>query len=275
MKETSRATKQSRQDRILKLKAVGWHSRQRLFDFFSGNLPQRTILAMLIPLIFTSYFGTLTFAVVVFPETYDWRSSVISSLLSPRYSPQFHWIPSIGLTVSGLLAIPFGGYIGQRLRSASRLGANIGMASFIVGFVALILAAAIVTRHSHPIIGILGIHEILARTSALGLGFGIISFCWSAIQGSRTASVDQKLYSRSLVSLWTTLAFLALLTLTGAGCCALISKVGAPGFLPFFQLLRHSPLWHLAFWEWVGSVAVFLFLTSAAWLLPRGQENRK
>lgn len=248
-------------------------SRQRLFDFFSGNLSRRTLVSALVPLIFIFYFGTLILAVAVFPKSYDWRSSVISNLLSPRHNPEFHWLASLGLSLTGLLAIPFGGYIGHRLRPVSPLGANIGMASFIGGFTALILAAMIVTRHSHPILGGLGIHEILARTSALGLGIGIICFSWCAHQGSRAGLTDRRLYPRSLVVSWTILTFLALVTLTGCVCSVLIAKIGVPGLLPLYQLFRHSPFWRLAFWEWISSIAVFLFLASAALLLPRDRSG--
>ena len=174
--------------------------------------------------------------------------------------------------LAGLLAIPFGGYIGYRLRVASRLGANTSMASFIGGFVALILAAVFVARRSHPILGMLGIHEILARTSAFGVGIGIIGFCWCALRGSRAPSIDGRLYPRSLALSWTILALMALLTVVGCLCSALIPKIGVPGLLPPYQLLRHSPFWHLAFWEWIGSAAVFLFLTSAALLLPKEER---
>jgi hypothetical protein len=247
-------------------------SPERLFDFFSGNVPRRTMLSTLIPLIFIFYFGTLILAVFAFPESYDWRSSVISNLLSPGRNPEFHWLASLGLSLAGVLAIPFGGYIGYRLRVASRLGANISMASFIGGFVALILAAVFVARRSHPILGMLGIHEILARTSAFGVGIGIIGFCWCALRGSRAPSIDGRLYPRSLVFSWTILALMVLLTVVGCLCSALIPKIGVPGLLPLYQLLRHSPFWHLAFWEWIGSAAVFLFLTSAALLLPKEER---
>ena len=244
-------------------------NRERLFDFFSGNVPRRTVLSTLVPLILVFYFGTLTLAVCVFPGSYDWRSSVISILLSPRHNPEFHWLASLGLSLTGLLSIPFGGYIGDRLRPASRLAANIGRAFFIGGFVALILASIIVTRRSHPIVGILGIHEIFARSSAIGLGVGIICFHWCAWRGSRAPAIDRKLYPRGLVLSWTILTLLALLAMTGSVCSVLIPKIGVPGLSSLYQLLRHSPFWHLAFWEWIGSVAVFLFLISAALFLPK------
>jgi hypothetical protein len=245
-------------------------NRGYLFDFFTGNLPQRTVLSTLVPLIFVFYFGTLLFAIWVFPGDYDWRSSVISNLLSPRHNPEFHWFASLGLSLTGLLSIPFGGYIGNRLRPASRLGANIGMTFFTGGFVVLSLAAVIVTRRSHPIVGILGIHEILARTSALGLGVGIICFSWCAWRG---CSIDRKLYSRKLVFSWSALTFLALLAVAGSIGSLLIPRSGTSQLSSVYQLLKHSPFWHLAFWEWIGSVAVFLFLMSAALFLPKGLEG--
>jgi hypothetical protein len=248
---------------------MAWEmSLKRLLNFFSGNVSRRTLVSTLVPLIFIFYFGTLILAVAVFPKSYDWRSSVISNLLSPRHNPEFHWIASLGLSLTGLLAVPFGGYIGYRLRPCSPLGANIGTAFFIGGFIALILAAMIVTPHSHPILGMLGIHEILARASALGLGIGIICFSWCAHRGSAAAVANRRLYPRTLVVSWTILTSLALITLIGCVCSVLIPKIGVLGLLPIYQLFRHSPLWHLAFWEWVGSAVVFLFLASAALLLP-------
>jgi hypothetical protein len=247
--------------------------RERLLDFFSGNVSRRIVLSALVPLIFIFYFGTLTLAGCVFPETYDWRSSVISNLLSPRHNPEFHWLASFGLALTGLFAVPFGGYIGRRLRPASQLGANIGRAFFIGGFVALILASVIVTRRSHPIAGILGIHEILARTSALGLGIGITCFWWCAWRGSHTTSIDRKRYPRSLAFFWTILTFLAFLAVGGCVCSVLIPKTGVPGLSSLYQLLRHSTLWHLAFWEWIGSAAVFLFLMTAVLFLPKEAKS--
>jgi hypothetical protein len=131
---------------------------------------------------------------------------------------------------------------------------------FVFHFGTLILAVAV--------LGKLGIHEILARASALGLGIGIICFSWCAHRGSAAAVANRRLYPRTLVVSWTILTSLGLITLIGCVCSVLIPKIGVLGLLPIYQLFRHSPLWHLAFWEWVGSAAVFLFLARAALLLP-------
>jgi hypothetical protein len=35
-----------------------------------------------------------------------------------------------------------------------------------------------------------------------------------------------------------------------------------------YRALENPRLWHIGFWEWLGSAAVFLFLLSAALFLP-------
>ena len=240
---------------------------ERLLDFVTGKLSRRIMLSTLIPLIFICYFGTLVMTVFVFPHRYDWRYGVISNLLSPGHNPGFHWFASLGLSLAGLSAVPFGGYIGHRFRPVSRLWANIGAAALTGGFVTFILAVVIVTRRSHPIFGMLGVHEMLARTAAVGLGIGIISFDGCALRAARSILRDR--YGRGLLFSWSFITVLALVSIAGSLCTVLLSKFGVPGLLPGYQLLRLSPLWHLAFWEWIGSAAVFFFLVSAAWLLPR------
>jgi hypothetical protein len=57
--------------------AAGLSTFGGLFNFFSGNLTRKTLLFVVVPLIFLSYFGTLVFAIFRFPEAYDWRDSVM------------------------------------------------------------------------------------------------------------------------------------------------------------------------------------------------------
>jgi hypothetical protein len=231
----------------------------RLREYCSGNLSRRTLISALIPLISICYFGTITFAALVSPGSYDWRSSVISNLLSPRHNPEFYWVASLGLSLTGFLAIPFVGYMRARFRPVSRLAANVGTAAFIAGFVTLILAASIVTRHTHPAIGKLGIHEIFARASALAMGIGIVCFCWCVLHPFFTCRANRRLYADCLALTWSTLTFLPLLAALACAFCVFIPRVGIPWLLPLYELLRRSPLWKLAFWEWIGSVAVFRF----------------
>src|SRR5215469_10643088 len=142
---------------------------ERLLDFVTGKLSRRMMLSALIPLIFIFYFGTLVITVFLFPRPYDWRSGVISNLLSPGHNPEFHWFASLGLSLAGLCAVPFGGYIGHRFRPVSRLLANIGAAALTGGFVTFILAFFFSSRRRHTRFGVLGVHEMLARTAAVGL----------------------------------------------------------------------------------------------------------
>jgi hypothetical protein len=241
----------------------------RLRSYFSGDIPRGMLLCAQIPLILICYFGTITFTALALRESYDWRSSAISYLLSPGHDPAYHWIASVGLSLSGFLGIPFGGYIRDRLRPVSRLGTNIGMAVLVTGFVTLILAATIVTRRMHHVIGKFGMHEILARTSALALGAGIVCFCWCVLRELFNSRIDRGPHIARLAFTWSMLIFPPLFAALTCGICAFIPRSSVPWLLPLYDLLRQSPLWKLAFWEWTGSIAVFLFLLSAAVFLPK------
>jgi hypothetical protein len=94
--------------------------RQRLLNIVSGHLRKRILLSVLLPPIWLSYFGTLTIAARLFSGAYDWRRKAISRLLYPRNDLEFHSIASLGIALTGLLMIPFTGYIRARLRTARR-----------------------------------------------------------------------------------------------------------------------------------------------------------
>src|ERR1700691_3079257 len=128
-------------------------------DLCSGRLKQRTLLWIFIPLILMSYFGSLMFAIWMFPGPFDWRTRSMSKLLYPSNNPQFHAIGSVGVAVTGLLTIPFAGYIGSRLRVISIVLAEIGAFAFGAGAISLILGALIVSR---PFL-----HEMFARIAGI------------------------------------------------------------------------------------------------------------
>jgi hypothetical protein len=59
---------------------------------FHAVLYRKPVLAVLLGLIFLSFFGMLGLSASMFPENYDWRYRVISNLLSPRDNPNhYRW----------------------------------------------------------------------------------------------------------------------------------------------------------------------------------------
>jgi hypothetical protein len=42
---------------------------------------------------------------------------------------------------------------------------------------------------------------------------------------------------------------------------------------PVYQAIENRSLWHLGFWEWIGSIGVFLFLLGAAVFLPENGRD--
>jgi hypothetical protein len=239
-----------------------------VLNFFSGNLKRQTLLFVIVPLIFLSYFGTLAFAIFRFPEAYDWRQSVISHLISPRNNPQFHSVASFGMAITGLLMIPFAGYTNRRLRFASQLGANIGAFAFGSGVIWLILAGLIVSQPHHGASSLSRLHEISARTAAVSIGTGLLAFCGCALKGYFIPATGMKPYQLRLVISWILLTLVPILGVVLSGCLLLTMRAHLPFLYQIDRVLKNGLFWHLAFWEWIGSAAVFLFLLSSALFLP-------
>ena len=246
--------------------AAGLSAFGGLFNFFSGNLTRKTLLFVVVPLIFLSYFGTLVFAISRFPEAYDWRDSVISHLISPRNNPEFHSVPSFGMAITGLLMIPFAGYINRRLRVASQLGANIGTFAFGTGVIWLILAGLIVSQRHHGTSSLPRLHEF--PTAALSIGTGLLAFCACALKGYFIHAIGKKPYQRRLLISWILLTLVPILGVVLSECLLLTMRAQLPWSYQIDLMLKNALLWHLAFWKWIGSAAVFLFLLSSALFLP-------
>jgi len=241
----------------------------RLRSTFSGDLPRGVVLFVWLPLIGLSYFGTLTIAAWFSPQAYSWRGSAISKLLYPGYDPGLHYIASLGVAVTGLLIAPLAGYIRRRLRRVSAMAADAGAFALKLGAIALVLAGLIVSHPAHGASAFPRLHEILARTAALGLGASIIAFWVCAAKGYLAAATGSLEWRRLLVS-W------SLIALPGLSIALLRAAVGAhmDWSNPIYRKLEDRALWHLAFWEWLGSAAVFLFLLSAVLYLPESDSQR-
>ena len=146
-----------------------------LTDFCSGRLKQRTLLAIFIPLILASYFGSLTLAIWMFPVHSTGAPVDVEAALSEEQSAVSRDRLQFGVAVAGLLTIPFAGYIGRRLRVISPVPAEIGALAFGAGAISLILGALIVLQ---PFL-----HEMFARGAAVSLGLGMLAFFLFALRG--------------------------------------------------------------------------------------------
>lgn len=235
-----------------------------LLDLFSNGPKRQNLLNSLIPAIFVIYFGSLAAAIRLSPEAYDWRRKSISWLLYPRNDPSFHYIASLAVAVTGLLMVPFAAYIRARLRSTFTIFADLGALILGLGALLLTLAGLIV---SHPYAGkarFPRLHEALARSAAFALGMGMLMLWLTAIKTWVISSATGALRLRRLLIAWSLLLVPAILVMA-LRLLAYAARGSSSGFL---RTIGNRSLWHLGFWEWIGSGAVFLFLLSSALFLP-------
>jgi hypothetical protein len=220
-------------------------------------------LAVLLALIFVSFFGTLAVSAWMFPQKYDWRYRVISNLLSPRDNPDHYQVAAAGVGLTALLMLPFAGYLQTQLgRAMPRIAAFAG-GGFMAGSIALLCAALIVPQHVHDVFGFRRVHEFLGRSAAGFLAAGMLFSCWSAWKDRSKGSVTTGLF-------WVWFA-VTLVPLTGvflSECLLLLTRLEPAAAGPIRSVLRHSVFWHLGFWEWTGAAAVFVFLSAAVFLMP-------
>jgi hypothetical protein len=224
----------------------------------------------LLALLFGSYFGSLWVGSLHFPHPYDWRRNVISNLLSPRDNPGWYWLPSAGIAVAGLCMLPLAAWIESELGDAGTgLARRVRRPAFLVGIGCLILSALVAPQHAQRVMGMRHAHEALARTSAAALCVGMLCACGSAGLGNETDEKRRKRL-RALRAMWWAITLVPIAAATGSGVVAALGYLQpGTGLAGFF---RGTMFWHLAFWEWLGSAAVFLFFASSVVMLGRKDE---
>ena len=230
-------------------------------------LERRSVLLVLLALIFLSFFGTLAIAASMFPHGYDWRYQVISSLLSPRDNPQRHWLAASGVILTGLLMLPFAGHLYRSLHGTSRHGAAIAGLAFLIGVSFLILDCFVVPQHVHATLGVRRLHVFLDRSSAGFLTIAMLTSCWCAWIGRG------RIVPRPVFWIWTIVTTVPIAGVVCSELLLLLTRVNPDWAQPIQRTLRHSVFWHLGFWEWIGAVAVFVFLCAATLLFPTKERS--
>jgi len=224
----------------------------------------------LVPLILACHFGVLGIAVLLYPDDYDWRYTSISKLLYPKNNPDFHYIATASIAVTGLLMAPFAGYIRLRLRAAAPTAARVGAALYFIGCVFLTLSGLISSHPEHGKSLLPKLHENLARISLIGIGFGMLVFNACATKGYFRAKPREPLPSRSLLLSWNLLTLPAVPIFLAWLVIRIYMKLSGPHHHHAFAT---SAIWKLGFWEWIGSAVIFLFLLCAALFLPQNNSE--
>ena len=244
------------------------HAFHRLNNILSGNLTKKVVLTVWFPLLAACYFGTLTIAAWFSPTGYEWRRNAISRLLYPAYNPNFYRVASAGVAATGLLLIPLAGYFQRQMSVVSGLFARAAAFALRLGAAGLILAGLIVSHPANGTSAFPRLHEMFARMAAVSVGVSVIAFWICAAKGYLTETADCAEWRRSAICL----SAVALPALSIA-----LVRVAVGMHLewsnPLYRELQNRALWHLALWEWLGSVAVFLFLLSAAMCLPPADSH--
>ncbi len=242
----------------------------RIPRFFAGCVSKRALLTMLLPLSIISYFGTVVVAAFYFPVPYHWSVRAISNLASPRDNPDAFWLPCLGLVASSVLALPFAGYVEQRLRGITpRLARTAGVA-FALACV-LLLLTGLVPQLAHPAVGWQRLHEIFARSSAAAFFIGMLCCCLCACRDRFRVFGGQRFLGATLSHYWGWATLLPVGCVAGIGALQFLGHVADQAWAEQArQSFRHTAMWHVAFWEWVGSVIVFMFMVVTVLLLPEG-----
>jgi hypothetical protein len=232
--------------------------------YLRGDLTRKTILAVLLPLIFLSYFGVLGLAVLLYPDSYDWRYLSISKLLYPLTNPQFHSVAAFSVAVTGVLMLPFAGYIRRRLHGVFPRMAAVGATLFFAGCLCLTLAGLIASHPAHGTARFPKLHEILARVSVVSIGLGMAMFDTCATKGYFRAAPGNALHRRGLLISWNLLTLPMILVAVSW----LVIRAFVKRTAPAYHTIATSAAWHVGFWEWPGSVVVFAFLVCSVLFLP-------
>ena len=166
--------------------------------------------------------------------------------------------------MTGLLMLPFAGYLRRHLGVIAPRTANIGAGTFTAGIIALICACFVVPQHTHDVLGVRRLHELLGRSAAGFLAMGMLCSCWCAWKGR-----GRNRFAAQLFWIWSLVTLLPLVGIFFSESLLLLTRLEPSWATPIHSALRHSVFWHLGFWEWTGAVAVFLFLCAAVFLTPR------
>jgi hypothetical protein len=209
-----------------------------------------------------SFFGSLLIAALVFPAGYDWRHTVMSALASPLENPKAYRLVSYGMAVSGVLLSLLAFRVRWSLQPYAPRWTAWALTFFLLGG-ALLTISALITPGHYTFLGLPKAHAKLAQAAGFGFAFGMALNLPALL---RTPVQHQWARRTALILVCVPVSLF------------LLSWVILPLVVGFAstssqQEFHHSILESLAFWEWVGSVSVYLLLALITLAWGRGQQE--
>src|SRR5439155_9134949 len=90
--------------------------------------------------------------------------------------------------------IQYAEYYQRPLVVISPRAANISARTFTAGIIALICACFVDPQHTHDVLGVRRLHELLSRSAAGFLAMGMLCSCWCAWKGRRRNPLAAQLF---------------------------------------------------------------------------------
>jgi hypothetical protein len=236
----------------------------------TSGISSRSGLMLLLAICMAMTFGSVITAAVMFPNGYSWHSQVISKLSSPQENPQAYWLPVAGISISMLVALPFAGYITRPLIEVSPRCGKSAFLALCVGLV--VMSVAMIVQVLDTIITHRKVHTYLAHAGTFTFFIGM-GFCCVCAALDRK---DRKLLPGLITPIWFALTFGPMLFLLPMGIIRILGKNGFIWAEQFRQSFRDTPLWHLAFWEWMATAICTVFAIISAIYIPEpaAQKDR-
>jgi hypothetical protein len=199
-----------------------------------------------------------------YPGHYDWRYQVVCYLISQVDNPSAYIYFCVGLLVAFTFLLPLPGYLRDRLLAYSPRTARVSSVVLLVGFLGAIGVGTekVVFRNLSSIYA--KGHEYIALVAFLGMFFGVAGLWFALVKYAR---------HRRGWSAWRMGALFAL------SIGPMVGAAVSQGYLYYFPndlgwvgphwAARGVPVYYsCAFWEWLASAGVFIYLYLLIYLLP-------